>query len=420
MKQRMTFWTGLAGILFSALMAVSESSLTAAPPMLPGLPGRDAGTQTAQPPAGSTPAPAPGAKAPAKKSDGSEFIIPENAKPDELFEMANKLLNTEQTFDTEEEYNAWIQKMIQTVYTISNKILKMDVDDETYIKAIALKGQMLYYHVWAKPESFPKYEEFVRTIQKDPLLLKTEGGQKVIDGQVVSYLHEGCIGVVQSGGKPEDLQKYIDEFHEIVMRDPEFVTMIPSIVYPVSQMATEKKDPTILKNAFLKFAADMKKSDDKTLNDAANGLMGLMRFAELEGKPLKVVGTTVKGDKFNQDVLKDKIFLVDFWATWVTPCIAQYPELLALYIQYHDKGFEIVGYNMDTELDKYKDYVAQKNVPWPNLSEQMSIDNKQPSMAEFYGITTMPTLILVGKDGNVIKNDVDIETLKKILAEQFK
>ena len=61
---------------------------------------------------------------------------------------------------------------------------------------------------------------------------------------------------------------------------------------------------------------------------------------------------------------------------------------------------------MDTEFDKYKDYVAT--------------DNKQPSMAEFYGITTMPTLILVGKDGKVIKNDVDIETLKKLLAEEFK
>jgi protein-disulfide isomerase len=75
---------------------------------------------------------------------------------------------------------------------------------------------------------------------------------------------------------------------------------------------------------------------------------------------------------------------------------------------------------MDQELDKCKDYVAQKNVPWTNISEQMSADNKQPSMPEFYGITTMPTLILVGKDGNVIKNDVDIDTLKTTLAELFK
>ena len=170
MKKRMTFRTGIAGILVSALMVVSQCAHLAAQPKLPGLPGRDSGAQAE--------AAAPGAKAPAKKSDGSEFVIPENATPDQLFEMANKLLNTEQTFDTEEEYNAWVQKMIQTVYTVANRILKMDVDDETYVKAIALKGQMLYYHVWAKPESFPKYEEFVRTIQKDPLLLKAEGGQR--------------------------------------------------------------------------------------------------------------------------------------------------------------------------------------------------------------------------------------------------
>ncbi|MBQ3388664.1 MAG: TlpA family protein disulfide reductase [Thermoguttaceae bacterium] len=418
MKTWTTFRSYAAGALLASLAVITTASLFAQPPKLPSLPGRG-GDAAAQPAAGNANAGSPGA-APAKKSDGSEFIIPENATPDQLFEMANKLLNTEQSFGTEAEYNAWVKKMVQTVYTIANKILKMNVDDETYKKAIALKGEMIYYHVWANADAFPKYEKFIEEIQKDPLLLKADGGQKVIDGQVVSFLHEKCIRAVQAGGSADDIQKSIDEFRAIVMRDPEFVSMIPSFVYPVSQMATEKKDPKILKDAFLKFATDMKKSDDKTLNDAANGLMGLLRFAELEGKPLKVVGTTVSGAKFDPDSLKGKVFLLNFWATWVTPCIAQYPELLALYIQYHDKGFEIVGYNMDTELDKFKDYVAQKNVPWENLSEQMSTDNKQPSMAEFYGITTMPTLILVGKDGNVIKNDVDIDTLKKLLAEQLK
>ncbi|MGI5831708.1 MAG: TlpA family protein disulfide reductase [Thermoguttaceae bacterium] len=424
MKKRMKLWTGFAGIVISALVTISADSARADGLRLPSLPnrGKDApaqATSAAQTPA--TPAAgAQGAQAPAKKSDGSEFNIPEKATPDELFAMAGKLLNTEQTFDTEEEYNAWVQKMIQTVYAISNKILKMKVDEETYMKATALKGQMLYYHVWTKGDAFPQYEEFVRAIQKDPRLLNAEGGQKVIDGQVVSFLHEGCVRVVQNNGSPEEMQKYINEFHEIVMRDPEFVSMIPNIVYPVSQMATEKKNPKILKNAFLKFATDMKKSDNEILNNAADGLMGLLRFAELEGKPMKVVGTTLSGERFNPDSLKGKVYLVNFWATWVTPCLVQYPELVALYIQYHDKGFEIVGYNMDQELDKCKDYVAQKNVPWTNISEQMSADNKQPSMPEFYGITTMPTLILVGKDGNVIKNDVDIDTLKTTLAELFK
>lgn len=355
-----------------------------------------------------------------KKSDGSEFVIPENATPQELFEKANTLLNTDQTFDTEEEYTAWVQKMIQTVYGISNRILKMDVDDDTYKKAISLKGEMLYYHVWAKPEAFDQYEKFVRETQQDERLLKAEGGQKIIDGQIVSFLHEGCIRAVQKEGTAADLQKYIDEFQEIVLRDPEFVSMIPNIVYPVTQMATAKKDPKLLKDVFLKFAGEMDKSDNQTLKDAASGLKGILRFAELDGKPMKVVGTLANGEKFNQDTLKDKVYLVDFWATWVTPCIAQYPELLALYVQYHDKGFEIVGYNMDTELEKFTDYVDSKNVPWPNISEKMSTDNKQPSLSEFYGITTMPTLVLVGKDGNVIKNDIDIETLKTKLAEEFK
>ena len=417
MRSWTTFRAGFAAPILTTFVLIASSALWAQPTRLPSLPDRnnDAAAQPAAAPA------AADAAAPAKKSDGSEFVIPEKATPDQLFEMANKLLNTEQSFETEAEYNDWIKKMIQTVYSIANKIMKMNnIDDETYKKAIALKGEMIYYHVWTNADAFSQYEKFIAEVRKDQRLLKTEGGQKVIDGQVVSFLHEKCVHAVQSGGSLDELKESVEEFRQIVMRDPEFVSMIPSFVYPVSQMAAEKKDSKILKDTFLKFATDMKKSDDKTLNDAANGLVGLLRFAELEGKPMKVVGTTASGEKFDPNSLKGKVFLLDFWASWVTPCIAQYPELLALYTQYHDKGFEIVGYNMDTEIDKFKDFVAQKNVPWENLSEQMSTENKQPSVAEFYGITTVPILILVGKDGNVIKNNVDIETLKKLLDEQFK
>ena len=335
-------------------------------------------------------------------------------------EFADKLLNTERDFNTEEEYKAWIAKMIQTAYDVASLVLKMEVDDEIYMKAAGLKGEMIYYHVWNKPDSFSDYEKYVRALQKDQRLLKIEGGQNVADGQLASYLHEGCVRTVQANGSVDDLKKFVDEFQELVMRNPDYVSMIPDIVYPVSELAVSKKDPKLMKDLFFQFSADMKKSDNQTLKDAAAGLEGILRFAELDGKPFQIVGTTAAGEKFDSSALKGKVYLVNFWATWVTPCIAQYPELLALYVQYKDKGFEIVGYNMDEELDKFDDYIKAKNVPWPNISEKKSVDNKQPSLSEFYGITTIPTLILVGKDGKVIENDIDLEQLKTKLAELFK
>ena len=144
-----------------------------------------------------------------------------------------------------------------------------------------------------------------------------------------------------------------------------------------------------------------------------------MRFAELKGKPFQIVGTTTEGEKFDQSVLKGKVYLMNFWATWVTPCVAMYPDLLALAVQYQDEGFTIVGYSLDDDLDKLKDYVETKKMPWVNLSEKMSSENKQPSLSEFYGITTIPTLILVGSDGTVLETDLDIDQLKVKLEEIF-
>ena len=420
--KRFLFVIGTAGVVLSLLIT---ASLTAAPSRgakkaSPSAPAAADGAAAAKPAQAGAAAASSADAQKGKKSDGSELVIPANATIDELFEQANKLLNSDYAFDTKEEYDAWLGKMIQTVNEIADRVLKMDVDDDNYKKGINLKGEILYYQTWAKPETFKSYDAFIRSLKKDARLLKIDGGQKIIDGQTVSFLHEGCVRTVQNDGSIEELQKYVNEFQEIVLRDSEFVSMIPNIVYPVTQMATTKKDPKMMETVFFKFAKAMKDSDDQTLKDAAKGLEGILRFSQLDGKPMKVVGTMANGEKFDPKSLDGRVYLIDFWATWVTPCIAQYPELLALYVQYQDQGFEIIGYNMDEEVEKFKDYMTSKNVPWPSISEKMSTENKQPSLSEFYGITTMPTLILVGKDGKVIKTDIDMDTLKAKLAEEFK
>lgn len=353
-------------------------------------------------------------------ADPNEFVIPENGTPDELLAMAGNLLNTEREFDTEEEYNAWFSKMILTVFQISDKILAAKIDDATYRKALNLKGEMIYSYGTIKPEAFAVYEKFVRSLPNDARLTGADEGQKIADSHLAGYLHWGCTRTVQQKGTTEDMKKYIDEFQALLLRNADFAEMVPELIYPISEFAADKKDPQLLKAVLGDFVAALKNSDKPELKEVAVGLEGMLRFAELKGKPFELVGSLADGNPFDSASTSGKIVLVNFWATWATPCIAQYPDLLALYVQYRDKGFEIVGYSVDEDVTKLNDYLTSKKVLWPNLSETVSREKKMPLLTEFYGITGVPTMLLLDRDGRVLENDLELEQLKVKLDELFK
>jgi thiol-disulfide isomerase/thioredoxin len=138
----------------------------------------------------------------------------------------------------------------------------------------------------------------------------------------------------------------------------------------------------------------------------------------LPGNPMEISGTLLDGNKFDPATLAGKVVLVDFWATWCGPCVAEIPNMLAEYEKYHDKGFEIVGISLDQDRDALVKFVADRKLPWPVLHEQEA-EGSHP-LAEFYGINGIPQFVLIGRDGNVITLDVRGEKLGQRLAELFK
>jgi len=95
--------------------------------------------------------------------------------------------------------------------------------------------------------------------------------------------------------------------------------------------------------------------------------------------------------------------LVDFWATWCGPCRAEVPNVLENYLKYHKLGFDVVGISLDEKRSDAEDYVTQTNIPWPSLFHESSGETGwQNPMAVKYGITGIPTAILVDQEGNVV------------------
>ncbi|HEX5106289.1 MAG TPA: redoxin family protein [Pirellulaceae bacterium] len=126
----------------------------------------------------------------------------------------------------------------------------------------------------------------------------------------------------------------------------------------------------------------------------------------LIGQPFVVEGLTLDGQPFDWEAYKGKVVLVDFWATWCGPCIEELPNILRNYKDFHDLGFDVVGVNMDTDLEQVKQFLSLQELPWTSVTSQPVIDGSAEEpwllpMPKKCGVDGIPFLVLVGKDGKV-------------------
>ena len=120
----------------------------------------------------------------------------------------------------------------------------------------------------------------------------------------------------------------------------------------------------------------------------------------LLGNPIDLSGKLVDGSDFDWEAYRGKVVLVDFWATWCGPCIAEAPNVRKNYDLYHDRGFEVVGISLDSKKSALDAYIKKEQVPWVNLFED-GAGWKHP-MAVKYGVGAIPTVFLVDRDGEVV------------------
>ena len=172
--------------------------------------------------------------------------------------------------------------------------------------------------------------------------------------------------------------------------------------------------------AYRGFGPVMAKSADEQIRRMGEGFAGTLRRLSLPGHPMEITGTLLNGQKFDQKTLQGKVVLVDFWATWCGPCVAEIPNVLEQYEKYHKDGFEVVGVSLDQDRETLETFVDEQKIPWPILFEEADGDSWQHPLATYYGISGIPTVILIGRDGNVITLNARGEKLGEQLDAIFK
>lgn len=111
-----------------------------------------------------------------------------------------------------------------------------------------------------------------------------------------------------------------------------------------------------------------------------------------------------------------KITLIDFWASWCTPCRVENPNVVALYNEFHEKGLNIIGVSLDKEdaHDKWTEAIATDNLTWTHVS---NLKFWQDPIARLYNIESIPATFLLDENGKIIAKDLRGEELRNKVAE---
>jgi peroxiredoxin len=144
---------------------------------------------------------------------------------------------------------------------------------------------------------------------------------------------------------------------------------------------------------------------------------------ELVGKPAPpIVGTDIDGRPVRLADFRGDVVLVVFWASWCLPSAEEASQLRAVSAAFHDRGFRILGINLDTLQDGGKSadsvrpgvrrFLLEHNVPWPNLINGQG----EQDFARSYDVTEIPANVLIGRDGSVIHIDLTRSNLEKVVA----
>ncbi|MHA4810060.1 redoxin family protein [Flavitalea flava] len=114
--------------------------------------------------------------------------------------------------------------------------------------------------------------------------------------------------------------------------------------------------------------------------------------------------------------LQGKYVLVDFWASWCSPCRAENPNLKKQYQLYKEKGFEVISVSLDDNKKKWQDAIEKDGLPWLQVSDLKGWNNEA---GKLYGISAVPSSFLVDPQGRIVATGLVGDTLNKKLAEIF-
>jgi len=125
----------------------------------------------------------------------------------------------------------------------------------------------------------------------------------------------------------------------------------------------------------------------------------------------------IEGKNVSLSDFNGKIVLLEFWGSWCGPCREGNPELVRIYNEFKNKGFDILGVASDHDKEFWIQSVKNDSLTWQNVSDLKGDKNKA---ALIYGISYYPSSFLIDRNGLIVAKDLRGDALRSKLQEMLK
>jgi len=317
------------------------------------------------------------------------FAIPDDATVEELFAWINKIRGTppgKSASDT-------AKKLFPAIIKACDKVIESTNKEEDVEKALG--------------EKFKAYGILVRYSPEAKTELKALAEKYAADERpAIAQMGVGHILSAKAANAKiataEDAQKLADEALAFLERfgvNRTTYSTVSSIASALGYTEHTEIAAVLLES----FGNLLEKADDESLRKRSAKMIGAARRIRLLGNEIKLSGVTADGDEFDWSAYRGKVVLVDFWASWCGPCIGEIPNMKKNLELYGEKGFEIVGINMDSTRAALEKCVRDKEIAWVNIvSDEEGKRGWDAPIADYYGVSAIPCAILVDKQGIVV------------------
>jgi len=116
------------------------------------------------------------------------------------------------------------------------------------------------------------------------------------------------------------------------------------------------------------------------------------------------------------EIKKNKLTLIDFWASWCGPCRQEMPFMVGLYEKYQSKGLGIVGISLDNDRDAWIKAITDLGIKWAQMSD---LQGWQSAAAKAYKVESIPHILIVDQQGKILARGLRGEKLEQFVSSQL-